>query len=215
MMDFQEFPKIARLSREVIVTEKIDGTNGCILIKELDGCPETDPMCVYQNEGLALFCGSRTRWITPACDNHGFAAWAYSHAEELMSGLGPGRHFGEWWGAGIQRGYGLPKGEKRFSLFNVIRWCRHDEEPQRIETGDPSIEKYQTRLPVCCRLVPVLWRGLFDRADFDEILSELSAMGSYAAPGFMKPEGVVVYHVAGNVMFKKTLGNDGHKTAKK
>jgi len=31
-MEFTEFPKIARLSREVIVTEKIDGTNGCIYI---------------------------------------------------------------------------------------------------------------------------------------------------------------------------------------
>ena len=30
--EFMGFPKIARYSREVIVTEKIDGTNACIYI---------------------------------------------------------------------------------------------------------------------------------------------------------------------------------------
>ena len=37
-----------------------------------------------------------------------------------MTFLVPGRHFGEWWGSGIQRGYGLD--EKTFSLFNAYRW---------------------------------------------------------------------------------------------
>jgi hypothetical protein len=212
-MEFQEFPKIARLSREVIVTEKIDGTNAQIMVVELEGFPLLVEGFLWQAGGLALFAGSRTKWITPECDNHGFARWAYDHRQELM-GLGPGRHFGEWWGAGIQRGYGLPKGEKRFSLFNTIRWCLSDQEPQRIETGDPRIEKYQQRLPACCHLVPVLCRSLFDNVDFDEILRQLSIAGSAASPGFMNPEGIVAYHVAGNVAFKKTLGNDGHKTVK-
>jgi hypothetical protein len=211
-MEFQEFPKIARLSREVIVTEKIDGTNAQVCIVELDGYPVEG--CVYQSDGLAIFAGSRTRWITPECDNHGFAKWVKDHAEELMAGLGPGRHFGEWWGAGIQRGYGLPKGEKRFSLFNTIQWCLSDQEPQRIETGDPKIEKYQQRLPAFCSLVPVLGRGLFDTDLISYCLHDLRDNGSKAAPGFMNPEGVVAYHVAGNVAFKKTLGNDGHKAIK-
>lgn len=29
-MLFEEFPKIGRLSRDMVITEKIDGTNGCI-----------------------------------------------------------------------------------------------------------------------------------------------------------------------------------------
>lgn len=198
MEEFREFPKIARLSREIIVTEKIDGTNGCIFIGE-DG---------------EFLVGSRTRWITPEYDNHGFARWALDHMEALIMGLGPGRHFGEWWGAGIQRGYGLPKGEKRFSLFNTIRWCEHDQEPQQIKAGDPKIEKYQQKLPKCCHLVPVLYRGDFITVAIKLALADLERRGSLAAPGFMKPEGVVVYHTAGNVMFKKTLGNDGHKGAK-
>lgn len=212
MIEFQEFPKIARLSRDVIVTEKIDGTNSQIFIEELEGFSAVGiGGCLYQSEGLAIYAGSRNRWIVPEADNFGFARWVKEHAEELMAGLGPGRHFGEWWGSGIQRGYGLPKGEKRFSLFNTIRWCRHNEEPKRIETQDPRIEKYQDRLPACCELVPILYQGIFNTEKVEWCLDLLDAEGSVASPGFHPAEGVVVYHVAGNVAFKKTLGNDGNK----
>jgi len=34
MSEFQEFPKMARLSREVIITEKIDGTNIQVFISD-------------------------------------------------------------------------------------------------------------------------------------------------------------------------------------
>lgn len=197
-IEFREFPKIARLSRKVIITEKIDGTNASIYIDKETG---------------EFLVGSRTRWITPSSDNHGFAKWAFEHEQELR-GLGPGHHFGEWWGSGIQRGYGLKKGEKRFSLFNTVRWCLHDATPQRIETADPRVEKWQERLPECCLLVPVLWEGIFETAAVENCLKMLEVEGSFAAPGFMNPEGVVIYHTAGNVAFKKTLGNDGHKTGK-
>jgi hypothetical protein len=196
MTEFFGFNKIARLLRGMIITEKIDGTNGQIFVGE-DG---------------EFLVGSRTRWITPEADNHGFAGWAMAHKEELL-GLGPGRHFGEWWGSGIQRGYGLPKGEKRFSLFNTVRWCECDEEPRRIETGDPRIEKYQERLPVCCELVPVLYRGVFSTGRISTELCRLEKEGSMAVPGYRNPEGVVVFHVAGNVGFKITLGDDGRKGA--
>lgn len=197
--DFVEFAKIPRLSRDVIITEKIDGTNGCVYIgSDLDA-----------GEFLV---GSRTRWITPDNDNHGFAAWTYAHKDELL-GLGPGLHFGEWWGSGIQRGYGLPKGEKRWSLFNVTRWCLHGTEPQQIKTGDPRQVKMQEMLPSCVGLVPVLWRGVFSTDAVDDILNQLRVGGSAASPGFGNPEGVVIYHVAGKLMFKKTLGDDGAKSA--
>lgn len=207
MTDFQSFAKIARLSRDMIVTEKIDGTNAQVCIVELDG-HEVDG-AVYQSDGLAMYVGSRKRWITPDHDNFGFAAWCREHADELLA-LGPGRHFGEWWGCGIQRRYGLT--EKRFSLFNTIRWCLHDDEPQRIVTGDPRQEKYQDVLPACCGLVPVLYRGPFSTTEASCILLDLERVGSVAAPGFMDPEGIVVFHVAGNVAFKKTIaGDDSHK----
>jgi len=173
-MEFVGFPKIARLSREVIITEKIDGTNGCI----------------YIGEGGEFLVGSRTRWITLETDNHGFARWAYDHKEELLT-LGPGLHFGEWWGSGIQRGYGLPKGEKRFSLFNVRKWF------------DNSIR------PKCCHVVPVILSAdTFDSSDVRGALNLLKENGSFAAPGFENPEGIIIYHIAANIMFKKTILKD-------
>ncbi len=178
-MEFIGFPKIARLSREVIITEKIDGTNGQIYIPKPDDffMPNTIPFLI----------GSRTRWIAPENDNHGFAKWCCNNVEELLK-LGPGRHVGEWWGRGINRGYGLK--EKRFSLFNVLKWEKEE-------------------LPKCVSLVPVLWRGIFNTDAVDMILGDLQfRTGSIAAPGYLNPEGVVVYHIAGNVAFKKTIRND-------
>lgn len=189
--DFKEFPKMARLSREMIITEKIDGTNAQVYISETGD---------YK-------IGSRTQWITPEKDNHGFARWVMENLEEVLK-LGPGRHFGEWWGSGIQRGYGLPKGDKRFSLFNVQRWALHGTEPQQIITGDPTIVKYQDVLPKCVGLVPILYRGPFDSGTINNELYNLQVVGSYASPGFMKPEGIVAFHTAANFGFKKTIEKD-------
>lgn len=177
MQDFQGFNKIARLSRGCTITEKIDGTNAQICITE-DG---------------EFLVGSRTRWITPDDDNFGFARWAYDHKDELMQ-LGPGRHFGEWWGCGIQRGYGLA--ERRFSLFNAARW-NGEQLP-----------------PACCRVVPVLYSGVFTSTAVDDAIAMLRVEGSKAAPGFMKPEGVVVYQSAGRCYFKKTLERDEEPKSK-
>jgi hypothetical protein len=181
--EFIEFPKIARLAREIIVTEKIDGTNGVILVRE-DG---------------TLRAGSRSQWLVPrakgGADNFGFAQWVEDHADELRN-LGPGRHYGEWWGSGIQRGYGLEKGEKRFSLFNVHRWST--------EMATPP----ERQRPTCCHAVPVLYRGPFLTDAVEVELNLLRERGSRAAPGFMKPEGVVVFHPQGNVGFKKTIEKD-------
>lgn len=175
MMEFEEFDSIKRLSRAMVVTEKIDGTNAQICIGE-DG---------------DFFAGSRTRWLKLAEDNFGFAKWAYDHMDELRDGLGVGRHYGEWWGQGIQRKYGLD--ERRFSLFNTGRW------------GDET-------KPECCHVVPVLFEGPFETEQVDVILRELHAEGSVASPGFMKPEGVVVWHTHARVLMKKTLDhNDDHK----
>jgi hypothetical protein len=189
---FTEFASIARLSRDVVVTEKIDGTNAQVHITE-DG---------------QIFAGSRTRWITPEDDNFGFAKWVAEHADELRA-LGPGSHYGEWWGQGIQRKYGLT--EKRFSLFNVHRWKSDYNEGAN---GDGEFRGSTTcHEAPCCHVVPLLLRWTFDTAKIDGILSMLDGQGSEAAPGFMKAEGIVVYHAASKTLFKKTLDkNDGHKS---
>lgn len=167
---FEGFPKIARLNRDCVVTEKIDGTNAQVIVDVL---------------GMRVLAASRTRLITPEDDNFGFARWVKENEAELFK-LGDGRHFGEWWGQGIQRKYGQDR--KRFSLFNVARWS-------------------ETR-PACCDVVPVLYRGPFDQARINGCLMELGSLGSKAAPGFMDPEGIIVFHEAARQMFKVTLKDD-------
>jgi hypothetical protein len=166
---FKAFSKIPRFSRDIIVTEKVDGTNAQIFI----------------GENGEFLTGSRTRWITPEDDNYGFSKWAHAHKAELME-LGPGAHFGEWWGQGIQRNYGLR--EKRFSLFNVHKW------------GEVR--------PACCGVVPVLYRGPFSESRILDTLSTLLVEGSKVVPGYMNPEGIVIFHTASGQLFKKTIDGD-------
>lgn len=175
--EFQSFPKIPRLSGECIITEKIDGTNACVLVLSDD----------------RVIAGFRSKWITPEDDNMGFARWVKEHEEELRKGLGYGLHFGEWWGAGIQRRYGLK--EKRFSLFNTTRW-----------TGGTT--------PAICSVVPELYRGPFDTGMAGYYINQLAEKGSRAAPGFMQPEGIVIFHVAGGFLFKKTIEKDSEPKGK-
>lgn len=176
-MEFKPFPKIPRLNKGgVVVTEKIDGTNALVCVTE-DG---------------RILAGSRTRWITPEADNFGFAAWVKAHEEELKA-LGPGYHYGEWWGFGIQRGYGCPPGERHFSLFNTHRW-NHNNPP-----------------PACCKVVPTI--GGYDWADIPQAVVRLREHGSLAAPGYRNPEGVVVFHPASQSMFKVIISGEAGKKA--
>ena len=128
-IQFEAWPKIGRLNRDVHITEKIDGTNAAIHIKPLQSDEKPSPNAIALVETDTDGCiaqvaaQSRTRLITVENDNHGFAKWVAANAAALADNLGEGVHFGEWWGSGIQRGYGLEKGEKRFSLFNAHRWA--------------------------------------------------------------------------------------------
>jgi hypothetical protein len=171
---FIDFGKMPRLSRGCTITEKIDGTNAQVFIPD---------------DLSYLRAGSRNRWITPTDDNYGFAGWVERNRDELML-LGPGRHFGEWWGSGIQRRYGRAgQDTKTFSLFNAERW-------------------QATPPPACCSVVPVLYRGAFTDSAVDDTIAALASGGSIAAPGFMDPEGIIVFHHASRTMFKKTIKND-------
>ena len=175
---FERFPSLTRFSQDWTVTEKIDGTNAQIFITD-DG---------------DLFAGSRTRMITPEDDNHGFAKWAYGNKQELVDALGPGRHFGEWWGKGIQRNYGLT--EKRFSLFNVNRW-KQEELPEGLLYVVPTLGTPNVYLEA-------------PGEGFNRLMDWLKESGSFAAPGFMDPEGIVIRHGRSGTMFKKTFDYDEH-----
>lgn len=228
-MEFTPFPKVPRLSRECVITEKIDGTNASVWIEETprDIAWDQTMGSTYYSETIGcmfvkcngttykVMAGSRKRFITPgkSTDNFGFAGWVRDNAEELVK-LGPGVHYGEWWGKGIQRNYGLD--EKRFSLFDVHKWVdtNRDTSPEDKDAQTTGMQF----APSCCHVVPVLWRDQFDAvvalspenkmtvADWQ--LKLLRGGGSRAAPGFDDPEGIMIYHTAARQIFKKTFEGD-------
>lgn len=173
--EFVAYKKIPRYQRDIVITEKIDGTNAVIHISE---------------EGV-MTAGSRTRWIAPgkSTDNYGFAGWVESHYEDLLV-LGPGYTFGEWYGSGINRAYGLKNGEKRLALFVDPRF-RDDRD-----------------LPDCCEIVPRMYEGPRDERAIERSLYLLRERGSYAVHGYMNPEGIVIFDTASRGLHKITLEKD-------
>lgn len=228
-VEFEPWPKIARLNRDIVVTEKIDGTNAAILIVPYskvdhiitEGGPDgnggvrvgayrlsdnderhlTATVTTGDGETFFVFAQSRTRFITPGkgTDNFGFAEWVRDNATALVETLGEGRHYGEWWGSGIQRGYGLRNGERRFSLFNTSRWAKTPR------------DEFTSAVPGL-RVVPVLYVGPFSETAINDSLDFLDMYGSDAAreEGVPKQEaeGIVVYVAAARTSFKVTIKGD-------
>jgi hypothetical protein len=213
----------------VIITEKVDGTNALVDITEAQGIYliPGETLAVVDGVSYIVRAGSRSRWLTPGADNYGFAAWVADNADELAK-LGPGRHYGEWFGKGIQRNYGLE--ERRFALFNTSRWYdprtarsnydmfRSGSTPeQRSDAVTKFVEQLCSFLPGVepiptdvVTVVPVLHVGpiMIDGSyTVDETLGVLAG-GSVIVPGYMRPEGVVVYHTASRAMFKVLVEND-------
>jgi hypothetical protein len=172
---FKAWPKIPRVeNRKEFYTEKLDGTNACIVIDFTErahapvGCVAFGDLNGTDIGVWAIYAQSRNRLIIPEDDNFGFAKWVEKNANELLS-LGGGYHYGEWWGQGIGRTYDMK--EKVFSLFNTKRWGPHNP-----------------NTPACCRVVPTI-----RAATTEEAKQKLIEGGSLAAPGYMNVEGVVVY----------------------
>lgn len=192
-LEFPKFGKMPRWWKSFTITEKIDGTNGVIRVWDRETVPFGAPViAIYHDEfpeARYVAAGSRNRWITPDADNHGFARWVSAHAEDAAR-LGPGVHYGEWYGSGVNRNYGLAQGEKRFALFNTYRWTE--------------------ARPASFGVVPILWQGsgddLSDGIEYSTNL--LRNKGSLIAPGFMQPEGIVIHSDENHVFWKKYLDND-------
>ena len=188
MVEFKEWPKIPRGGpNEIItITEKIDGTNACVIVE--DGLYGDDDKTCYVT-GVQ----SRTRLITPNDDNYGFATWVEKNKDELVK-LGPGYHYGEWAGEGIQKNHHNIKG-KKFFLFNSERW--RDGRQER---------------PACCECVPVLYEGplVFDNAEGQPVNALERTMwqlwGNSRDQGY-HPEGVVVWYHKGRRYEKHTYEN--------
>lgn len=175
---FEAWPKTKHLDKvlgSVMVTEKIDGTNACI---------------VFDGDG-EMFVQSRNRIITPAQDNAGFAVWAYRNQEELFHILGQGRHYGEWWGQHIQRRYDMK--HNVFSVFNVNRFYK---------TGPDGLDSASTRaastsLDGYVTAVPQVYYGEYGTEEMWDAIAPLRGGVSLAAAmqgvEFKDPEGVCFY----------------------
>lgn len=165
-----------------------------------------DGIIVQLGEHLHLLgAQSRNRVITPEADNYGFAAWVFSCAQALADVLGPGRHHGEWYGHGINRGYGMPAGARRFALFDVRRYA--------------EALAMTPHLPPGLGAVPLLYDGPFSDASVDDALTRLWARGSFVTrppatqegdplPPYRNPEGVVIRHEDARQVFKVLIEND-------
>ena len=213
MSEFRMFQKIPRLyNGHIVVTEKIDGTNGQITIadvmeEDIDRPTEDNELIVrltaVDAHGISveavrsLKVGSRNRWVGPGkLDNCAFYNWVAGNADQLAT-LGEGTHFGEWWGKGIQRGYG--KDRKYFSLFNTGRWYDPSVPQQELTEYHEAIPRVDG-----LSVVPILYHGpWFGRAadPVAEALRRLEYAGSVLDPS-TPAEGVMVFHEAANQYFK-------------
>lgn len=212
---FQPWPKTARLFKDAwVVSEKIDGTNAAIGVLEgrhvLEGGNDDHVGHVVWIEmadtdgevhHYSVYAQSRNRLIWPGkgSDNYAFAEWVFTNAHDLARVLGPGLHYGEWWGAGIARGYG--RTDRTFSLFNTSRW-RHLNDPEAREALNPPKE---------LSVVPVLAVRSPDTNVVKGCLEVLREDGSIAQPGYMNPEGVCVFVGSSQTVYKVTFDGDRPK----
>lgn len=210
-LEFAKFSSIGRLYRDVTITEKIDGMNACIVIEELIGEDlyrnavahvKAMPFNSFEPRGFAVGVQSRKQFLSLDNDIQGLATWVTEHAQELAQALGPGYHYGEYWGKNIQRSYH----QKRnwFSLFNTKRWNKNN-------VG--HIDGLLT--------VPILYSGPYVDWINEMQLHRLETQGSFAAQEVddreldFRAEGIVGWHTALDTYYKVTLEGDGHKGAAK
>jgi len=184
--EFVHFPKILRAEKVTcFITEKIDGTNAQVVVDH------------DAYNALYVMAGSRNRWIQPepaTADNFGFARWVQGNAE-MLKRLGPGTHYGEWYGQGIGRGYGMT--ERRWALFDRRMWSPEELTVRELDT-----------IGVEC--VPIL--ATCSIANLASTMAhldvQLGTVGSALVHGWRQPEGYVVS--VGDIRFKVT--DNGNKS---
>lgn len=214
-LEFRNYGKIPRwVNEHVWVSEKIDGSNSCVVIEPLTE-PEFDALfkdlggyvavVQWDDAAYGVRAQSRNKFITPGkgTDNFGFAAYVQEHALALAKVLGVGYNYGEWYGSGIQSGYGLMNGEKHFALFPT----------HRISV---TADNYASLLMIPgLEVAPELYEGPFGEGNcIEDCLNTLREHGSfaYSAQGFDRPEGVVVQFKLSGARYKAFIHEDGPKS---
>jgi hypothetical protein len=223
MIEFKDFPKMLNIEElEMHITQKINGTGVLIHVfkgpfkKEMNDAgidlalthpindadlrqmfpnktvklvpsPIGNPYSFVWTQETILMAGSQNRWLTPDDDNFGFANFVEENKIDLIDALGEGTHYGEWAGPDIKNGEGLK--EKTLFLFD---WWKYDN----------KLEKFNGRV----KTVPLLYSGKLDLSMADSIMETLKNKGSFAAEGFMDPEGIVISFAG--LRFKKVFRED-------
>lgn len=176
---FQPWPKIKRLDTNIVtITEKIDGTNACVIIED----------------GELVGVQSRQRLLNhlyPGDDNFGFSKWAFKNRKELIT-LGNGYHYGEWAGPGIQKNPHLLE-EKTFFLFDPRFHSDFENNPDH--PAKPIVS-----------VVPVFYTGWYNPETVVDILIRLE--NNEVGVGVGKkanPEGIILYFHAFKQRLKKHI----------
>ena len=180
--NYSSFPSIERLENiYCVISEKIDGTNGLIEINETN-----------------VRFGSRNRYISFSDDNAGFANFFKDYearfkdaAKDITTDKSyPLRIYGEWFGRGIQRGYGLK--DKFFMPFSSF----YSE--KLIEYQVPNV------------ITPnIMYTGKFSMEVVDTCMQQLKLNGSGVVKDYKQPEGIVIFFPKYNFRLKETF--DGAK----
>lgn len=195
--EFKKWSSTPRWHKGLHITEKIDGTNACVVVG--DGWVKAQ---------------SRKRLITPDNDNFGFARWVHDNAGALTDALGFGYHYGEWFGEGIQKNPLQILG-RRFALFNTWHWAR-PENAERLEMVDglehvPVLHDENIHGPATWETIPLILQEL---STWGSKVRGLPAIwddksGFYTTP---KPEGIIVWHRETQQKYKILLEGDAfHK----
>ncbi len=175
-MEFIKYLKTKRFTSNIIITEKIDGTNAQL---------------VWDEDHQILRCGSRNRYLNYSYepDNFGFAAWVDKNREVLTKYFKDFDYpiYGEWWGKGIQRGYEVD--QKYFSIFHTGLFG--DKIPQELYN-------------IGVRYVPVLYEGLNVDDPIHTIYHQLFDQGSKLKYNYMNPEGICIFFKDTGTIFKMT-----------
>ena len=171
-VEFKPWPKIPRESPfKVTITEKIDGTNACIIIQD----------------GEIIGVQSRKRFITPEDDNFGFAAWVSDNAGDLVS-LGDGYHYGEWAGEGIQKNPHVLTGRK-FFLFNTFRWNENNPNRPNCCSVVPILFQGVLTEELVPKLLELLVKNANDGEKPEGLIVYYNAFKSYTKHTIISPNG--------------------------